>query len=150
MEFLLFSHCLTHIRDFQDTLWQTVLIISPSQLTSDITHPFHDVCRFKNWFKNCIEKPQEGRVLECQHWQWRIQDFHQSGRAIQLFCQMFHENCMKMKEIRPRAGAARIPHAYLGSANDWLRNILTWFSSLCCLLLPRAFKVITVTPCQLL
>ena len=55
-----------------------------------------------------------------------------------------------MKEIRPRAGGARIPRAYLGSANDWLRNILTWFSSLRCLLLPRAFKAIIVTPCQLL
>ena len=44
--------------------------------------------------------------------QWRIQDFPEGGALIPklgLFCKLFAENCMKMKEFGPKGGASLAP-----------------------------------------
>ena len=47
------------------------------------------------------------QIPQIDQWQWRIQDFPEEGAPspkVGLFCKLFAENCMKMKEFGPGEG----------------------------------------------
>ena len=76
---------------------------------------------------------------------WQIQDFPDRGRKPlslgrkPIICQIFVENCMKIKEIEPRQECASLAH--LGSANDYINQTIDQYPLCVCV-----FKLDLLSP----